>query len=152
MEIQTEVRSDPATDKDRELMETVLKKVHQRKLFIYFPLTIICIAGISFINMFDIRFDLNENFRGIGNAVFVIGGALPLRLAIGEIISYSKDLSNFQIKIARGPIRDIEGKTITLGKYEFSMASLPEVELKAGDNVELKAGYKTSSVFWIQKI
>jgi hypothetical protein len=151
MQIQPEVRTENTSDNDRELMRAVLKKPFQRKLMIYLPMVLISIGGLVIINMNDVRFDLAENTRGMGNLVGVLAGALFLRLSIWEIMSYNKDLNHFQIKKAKGAIHHVKGASFSIGNYEFNASALGIKNLQDGDRVELRASYKSASVFWLQK-
>ncbi len=149
--MQAQVRTDNTNDHDRELMRAVLQKPFRRKVGIYLPLVLISICGLVFINMNDVRFDLTEDKRGMANIILVLTAALFLRLLIWEIMSYNKDLNHFQVKTAKGPIHSVKGKTFRIGDYEFNVSALGTKDLGEGDWVELRAAYKSSSVFWLQK-
>jgi hypothetical protein len=151
MQALPEVRTDNTNDSDRHLMRTVLRKPLVRKLSIYLPAVLLGITGLIIINMNDVRFDINEGPRGFWNVTLVLLAALPLRLAIGDLMSYSKDLGNYQVKIAKGLVSRVSGKTIAIGKYEFHTAAVEGKGLQVGDAVELRAGYKTGNVFWLKK-
>jgi hypothetical protein len=151
MPIQPEVRTDHATEDDRRLMRTVLRKPLSRKLMVYLPITLLSIGGLVLINTFDVRFDMNETKRGIWNVVLVVLAAFPFRLAISDLMSYNKDLTNFQVKEAKGIVKSVAGKTIVIGTYEFDISALKGVVILEGDRVELRAGYKTNGVFLIAK-
>jgi hypothetical protein len=150
MQVKPEVRTDNTSDSDRELMRSVLQKPFHRKAWIYIPLVLVSIIGLVIINMNDVRFDLSENKRGMGNILLVLTAALFLRLLIWEIMSYNKDLNHFQVKTAKGPIHRVKGKTFRIGDYEFNASALGTKDLKEGDWIELRAAYKSSSVFWLQ--
>ncbi|HEV7230519.1 MAG TPA: hypothetical protein VGO45_04275 [Bacteroidia bacterium] len=151
MPLQTEVRTETTSDNDRMLMRTVLRKRLNKKLLIYLPLVFVGIGGLILINTFDVRFDMSEASRGTWNVILVVLGAFPFRLAIGEVMSYQKDLGNFQIKTAKGLVREVKGRSITIGNYEFNASALDDLDLQPGDQVELRAGYKTSQVFFLKK-
>ncbi|MFI5149436.1 MAG: hypothetical protein ACHQRM_06850 [Bacteroidia bacterium] len=146
-----EVKTETATDRDRELMRAAFKPMLRRRLMLYLPLACISIGGIAFINLYDVRFDLDETKRGIGNVAFVFIAAFCLRLTISDIMNYNKDLNNYQVKIAQGRIRSTGPKSIVIGNYEFSFSSGPQETWKEGDAVELRAGYKTNMIFQIKK-
>jgi hypothetical protein len=152
MFMQQEVKTANTTEQDREQMRSVFLPAIKRKLIMYLPVAIISIGGIAFINLYDVRFDLDETKRGIGNVVFVFIAALSLRLAISEIMNYNKDLNNFQIKTAKGIIKEASTRSVTVGNYEFNLPDKNRETWKAGDQVELRASYKTNTVFLIQKV
>jgi uncharacterized membrane-anchored protein len=152
MRLQPEVQTDNTSDRDRELMRNVMQKPFQRKLLLYLPVILISIVGLVIINMNDVRFDLSENKRGTGNLVFVLAAALFLRLAIWEIMSYTKDVNHFQIKKAKGIIHHVKGCSFSIGNYEFNASALGLKDLHEGEVVELRAAYKSACVFWLKKI
>jgi hypothetical protein len=147
----TEVKAESNTDTDRRQMREVLRKRLNKKLFFYLPPAVLGIGGLVLINTYDTRFDLTENVRGAWNLGLVLLAAFLLRLAISEIMSYNKDLSNFQIKWARGIIKNISGQTIEIGNYEFDLSAIHGIEVIAGDQIELKAGYTSSMAYWVEK-
>jgi hypothetical protein len=151
MPAQTEVRTENTSDRNRELIRKVLGKRLNRKLIIYLPLVFMCVGGLVLINGFDVRFDMSEGVRGTWNLILVVLGAFLFRLAIADLMSYHKDRSNFQIKTAKGLIREVRGNTITIGNYDFNTSAISFPGLQPGDRVELHAGYKTSQVFFLQK-
>jgi hypothetical protein len=152
MQTKPEVRTENTTDKDRELMYTLLRVPLRRKLMIYLPISLGSICAIILFNLYDVRFDLDETKRGIGNMIFVLCGAFFLRLSISDIMNYHKDHGHFQVKTAQGPIRSASGKSITIGNYEFHFPSPPTELFEEGDQVELRASYKTASIFMIRKL
>jgi hypothetical protein len=151
MTTKTEVKTESTTDTDRRQMREVLRKRLNKKLVVYLPPVVFGIGGMVLINTFDVRFDMTENVRAVWNVVLVLLAAFPLRLAISEIMSYNKDLSNFQIKSARGIVKKVSGRTIEIGNYEFDLSAIGGIEISAGDEIELKAGYNSSMAYWVQK-
>jgi hypothetical protein len=146
-----EVRTDNTSEEDRELMRTVLRKPLKRKLLIILPISLLSIGALVMINTNDVRFDMDETKRGIWNVVLVLIAAFPLRLGISDLMSYNKDLTNFQVKAAKGKVNQASGNSIMIGKYDFNLAAFPKLQIREGDQVELRAGYKTNRVFWIRK-
>jgi hypothetical protein len=151
MSPQIEVRTENTTEEDRRLMRTVLQKPLRVKLILYLPLSVVCIIGLIIINRNDYRFDLDDTKRGIWNVVLVLLALFPLRLTISEWMSYTKDLGNFQVKVAKGKVKDASSRTITIGTYEFTVSALKDLVLQEGEEVSLRAGYKTNNVFWLEK-
>jgi hypothetical protein len=151
MSPQIEVRTENITEEDRRLIRSVLKRPLTQKLVLFFPLSIACFLGLILINRNDVRFDMNENTRAIWNVALVLFALFPLRLAISELMNYTKDLGNFQVKVAKGVVKSVTGKSITIGTYEFSVSALKGVQIIEGEQVQLRAGYKTNKVFWLEK-
>jgi hypothetical protein len=147
-----EVKTDTSTDQDRDLMRSLFLPALKRKLILYIPLALISIGGIVFINLYDVRFDLDETKRGIGNVAFVFIAAFFLRLAISDLMNYNKDLHNFQVKTAKGIIKATGNKSITIAAYDFNFPSKPAETYQEGEEVELRAAYTSNLIFQIRKI
>jgi hypothetical protein len=152
MSPQIEVRTENITEEDRRLIRSVLKRPLSRKLILFLPLSIVCFLGLILINRNDVRFDMNENTRAIWNVALVLFALFPLRLGISELMNYTKDLGNFQVKVAKGVVKSVSGKSITVGAYEFNISALKGVQISEGEQVQLRAGYKTNKVFWLEKV
>lgn len=135
---------------EKALLNKILKSKLTRNLIIKLPIILICAFNVYYLNNHK-RLEINETLLTIYNLVFVLLGALFLKLLLNNIVNYNREKDSWQKKVIRGTIAEKKSGTIYINEYSLKIDDFFYDKISKGDNVEVYLSPRTEIFLGLKK-